>query len=413
MSEQNKENDRKKRVLWLDDHVDDYKEYIKALRVRGFTISTAADLGSALQKAQRADFDLFLIDLRMKPASGFQAIKELRQLAERTTICVLSSYLASKQYVARVKALDNNIAIMDKIIPDPDRPEFEGFVARIRSIIDDPPKSTPGEYLKAVNSRYEDPFKIEYHNFLELPALVRRRITRKAREAVLEVMQEHFDEGHVWVLFCGSPHSPAMTAASEADIPTTSQILDFASKTGFAPYQFSAPTLSDDMWHGACEGNGPAKGYPTVTLELGRRPRRNEKHTVHFDTGTSNSFMDFRILDDLGLIARSELPTTGKRGASLYEYVLTPLKVRVYDQVTNGNKIVSMNVRAVFDWDDCPFRGTCSRSCKNFSPGNLRMCKNRSGLIGRNLILDNKIKITLDGKNGKTMIPGTGRGRAQ
>jgi two-component system, cell cycle response regulator DivK len=81
------------RVLIVDDFEDARDLYAEYLRMRGFTVSAAADGPAALQLAMPANFDLIVLDLALPRMDGIEVVKELRRdpRTERTPIIILSA----------------------------------------------------------------------------------------------------------------------------------------------------------------------------------------------------------------------------------------------------------------------------------------------------------------------------------
>lgn len=79
-----------------------------ALERRGFAVSLAAGLASALELAKQKIFEYALIDMRMPEGSGTELVRALRAIDEGTRIVVLTGYgtIANAVEAMRAGAFD-------------------------------------------------------------------------------------------------------------------------------------------------------------------------------------------------------------------------------------------------------------------------------------------------------------------
>jgi two-component system, response regulator RegA len=79
-----------------------------ALERRGFAVSLAAGLASALELAKQKVFEYALIDMRMPGGSGTEVVRALRAIDEGTRIVVLTGYgtIANAVEAMRAGAFD-------------------------------------------------------------------------------------------------------------------------------------------------------------------------------------------------------------------------------------------------------------------------------------------------------------------
>jgi signal transduction histidine kinase/CheY-like chemotaxis protein len=68
-----------RRILLVEDDPDTARVMAKLLRVRGFDVTTAGDVATALAAAQRHDFDVLVSDLGLPDRSGLELPPELRK----------------------------------------------------------------------------------------------------------------------------------------------------------------------------------------------------------------------------------------------------------------------------------------------------------------------------------------------
>lgn len=395
-------------IVWLDDKISDYSIFIAGMKEHGLNVYESDTVEACVDELIRLgeNVELVIVDLRMPEKSGFVAIREIKKVNKELPICVLSSYLNVPKYEKNLNRLGNNISILDKVIPDPHRNEFKLFIEKIKKCASNQSSESVSGYLRKLRAKSAEPFAINYKDFIGLPSQVKNKFIQSAKKIAEDTINQAFAEGKTWILLCGNPKEIVLSANSDKEIPSAEQIHDIAISRDSAPYQYSSPSQVDDIWDGPCTGGAAQKGYPTVTIKLGKS-NGNPVKTFHFDTGSACTFIDYRVLDDLNLIDRAELPIEGGRGRRSYFFYKAKVPVRVIDQVNNGYKQAILNARAIENWDNCPFAGFCPDQCKH-RMANKRavLCKNRSALVGRNLLHDNKMVITLNGKDGETTLPG-------
>lgn len=390
------------RLLWIDDKIDDYSTFVEGLAAHDLVVVTASSVADGVALArQHRDFDLFLVDLKMPEQTGFDAILSLARSFPSTPICVLSSYLHLDDYQRRLSRMRRSIGVLAKEMPDPSSPAFGAFADKLREFILNPPRWSPRDFEKRTLEGAIDPFDVRFSEYLNLPDRIKDALRRSVQQRAADALGSAFDAGSVWVLICGDPRAPAMTASSEADIPSPQDVITKAVELDAAPYQFSRPDSVDDFWYGNCRGQPPESGYPTVTLLFGSGDANSER-TVHFDTGCPFTVMDYELLEDLGALRADTLPIRGQRGTAVYDYVSQTMTTRLKDQVSGSLRIVDFKVRAVKNWLSSPFIAPCRSTCSEYSADTVTNCANRVGLVGRNLLSEAQIALTLDGAHGKT-----------
>jgi two-component system KDP operon response regulator KdpE len=87
------------RVLVVDDEPNLLRALSLTLTGRGYTVSTAASGGSALDLAALEHPDVIVLDLGLPDVDGFQVIRRLRERGDDTPIVVLSARAATQEKV--------------------------------------------------------------------------------------------------------------------------------------------------------------------------------------------------------------------------------------------------------------------------------------------------------------------------
>ncbi|MBO9403439.1 response regulator [Shimia sp. R9_3] len=384
-------------VLWVDDHIEQYKPFTQELGRRGIHVYGASSIYEAIRKfSSSGNIDLVLLDLRLKDESGFDFLKRI-QTRTNLPICILSSYLHLEEYQKRISRIRKNVGVMDKNLPDPKDPSFDSFVSKIRYLVENPPKYTPRQSNEKLSSNFlsKDPFEITFSEYVNLPSKIKRSIRNEARKLAAETLAEEFQSGKSWVLLCADPNKPVKSLEDTETIPTSGEVTSIAMELDRVPFQFSAPDTIDDIAtddsaaQGNCVGPDRLSSYPTVTLRVA-----GEQLDVHFDTGSPWTFASFEDLNELGVLSPSLIETDGSRGIRTYEYFSETIWIDLVNQRNGRVKRLGLSVRAVKDWSRSPFAIKCPSSCANKG----KLCAKRRALVGRNLIVDHELEITLCGK---------------
>lgn len=387
-------------VLWIDDQIEDYTEFVAGLKNHDISITGAPSVDNAIEILKHKSFDLILLDLRMPEKNGFEFLRSQISKSD-APICVLSSYLHLEEYQKRLNRLRKNVAIMDKDLPPPNSPSFSYFADRIKQFISNPPGQAPKSFETEMTDKFSDidPFEISFRRYLNLPSRLKRFLRERARLIARDAINREFKSGAGWVLICGDPKKAEMSADAGTTPPDNDEVRQRAIELDRVPYQFSSPQQIDDMHSGACVGPSGIKDYPTVTIGID-----GKKLDVHFDTGSPYTFVSFEEFNEFGVLRDDLLPIDGARGMNSYEYVSDNIRTVIIDQKKGSSKAITVQVRAVKNWNRCPFIVICPQSCENFSLNHEKICMNRAALFGRNLIYENELSISLCGITNKSSI---------
>lgn len=91
------------RVLIVDDEPELCAQIGLTLRQQRYTVDTAGDGGSALEKIFADPFDLIVLDIMLPEKDGFEVLHELREEGVTTPVLMLT---AKGEVASRVKGLD-------------------------------------------------------------------------------------------------------------------------------------------------------------------------------------------------------------------------------------------------------------------------------------------------------------------
>jgi DNA-binding response OmpR family regulator len=114
------------RLLVIEDEVKVARFIERGLREEGFTVETAPDGESGLQKAKAGSFDLIILDVMLPERDGFSVLRELRASAMSTRVLMLT---ARDGVGDRVQGLD--LGADDYLV----KPfAFAELIARVRAL---------------------------------------------------------------------------------------------------------------------------------------------------------------------------------------------------------------------------------------------------------------------------------------
>ncbi len=114
------------RILLIEDEPDLAEVISLALREYEFSVDTAQDGRTGLQKAQQDDYDLIVLDLMLPQLGGIALLKRLRQ-SNKTPVLILT---ARDEQADKVNGLN---AGADDFVTKPF--DLEELIARIRALI--------------------------------------------------------------------------------------------------------------------------------------------------------------------------------------------------------------------------------------------------------------------------------------
>ncbi len=117
-------------LLLLVDDDDVFRDVLaRALKKRGFSVVTAADVSTALKIAETVSPEYAVVDLKMPGASGLVLVKRLNELDAATRIVVLTGYasiataveavkLGATHYLAKPANADEIVTALNKLHGD-------------------------------------------------------------------------------------------------------------------------------------------------------------------------------------------------------------------------------------------------------------------------------------------------------
>lgn len=396
-------------LLWVDDDIAKLTSYKNALNKNGFTVTTSSSSLEAIEIMQTNQFNIVIADIHMPPPDGIEFIRKAHALQPKAKYGILSSFLYLQKYRDQLKNLDFDVQAIDKDLPGINDPMFnDRFIAPIQKLTN---AGVTNPTRKAMKTKLDgpDPFALEYNDFIKLPIHEKDKLIDQAEIISKDAIARAFREGKVWVLLCGDSKNIRASALSYDDVLSEEEIIDYAIKMKRAPFQFFNSLISDDLTNwSSCGQDSFMSDYPTVTLKFKSAAEKNgQELNLHFDTGSPITFFSYEVLREMNIIPPATQFAKGARvGYSNYRAIKLDVPVFIKCQATGTTTLISLKGQAVREWTESPFKRFCNEDCAHTATpdSDNRLCPERRALIGRNLITDNKLVLTLDGTDKKTSI---------
>ena len=85
-------NDKKKRILLVDDEQDITFALSTGLEDKGFAVDAVNDPQEALSNFKAGLYDLLLIDVKMPKMNGFELYREIEKMDNKAKVCFITAF---------------------------------------------------------------------------------------------------------------------------------------------------------------------------------------------------------------------------------------------------------------------------------------------------------------------------------
>jgi CheY-like chemotaxis protein len=363
--------------------IDDDEVFLNGTKImfeqRGLEMDGVTSGKEAIQilKEQYFDYDIVLIDLAIPEMDGIEIFKAIKKINPQLPILFASAHLGEQPWERKLRDLGLKVKTIEKPFPIITSPHFMTIEEMIRNFKEN--------YRAAMSI----PFKFSLEEFMELTDDERDKVFEDAYSINCIFVENYFDcnPDKDWLTIAQEPGNIVASGASK-DEPFEEDLFELSQNLNALVFTYSRAKIIeqiDNSW--SCKSN-PDDYYPTVTL--GFNSKGNQKNLQgDFDTGSTHSFLSYEEILAMEVLDRKLLMQAGSKVLwnKPYTYYRKKLKCKLYGN--SKEKDIELKCELVKNWQDSP-------QVMHFG--------DRVALIGRNLLLDNKVKMVLDGENKETDI---------
>ena len=365
------------KILWIEDDKK-FLEVTIPLFVRfGLLIEGVTSARDGIYEFRRNShmYSLILLDLNMGEMDGIETYFEIRKINSRVPIIFVSAYISEPRWRLQLDAITEEIEEIEKPLPMVTSKTFPKVIEIIKK------KQTSYIEQQKIN-----PFEYSLSDFLRQTKEEREEIFKLANDINSNFINKYFNDNSEkdWVVIARKKGNIIASGMSK-DEPLQEDLRKLAEEVDAPVFTYSRPQIIEEVCTGWSLKTAPDDYYPTVLFEF----NSGQLISCDFDTGSPLSYISHeelkekKLIDELYWCSSSSMNLWGQT----YYYYNHKLGCKL-NGISNSVDI-TLRCHIVQRWDRSPL-------IKNF--------KNRVGLIGRNLLLENKLKLLLDGENKKTDI---------
>ncbi|NCA77688.1 MAG: response regulator [Alphaproteobacteria bacterium] len=371
---------RKKKILWIDDDLTFLQNTPMIFeKEMGDNITVMHNPSEALVELTNNYFDYYLVivDLAMPVMDGLEMINQFTKLKISLPFIIASAHFGEPKWEKRLSQLGIELVKVQKPIPIVTSDDF----AIVLNLINLEKK----KYLDKIQT----PFKFTYKDFINLNDEKRDELFELAFTIngpfIDNYFQMHKDTD--WILIAKEPGKIIQSGKADKE-PYQNDLVDLAQSIDGPVYSYSRPKVIEQIDFTWNEGLTDTDFYPTVCFEFINSEKMNVVLISDFDTGSKDTFLSYELLRKNNVIPRQFFNTSsGTLWGESFSYYRIKKQCKLL-----GKKItkdIMLSFLSVKNWNASPL-------VRNFPK--------RIGLAGRNLILENKIILKLDGEDKTTDI---------
>lgn len=384
-------------LLWVDDNIERFAPFISRFQEHGINVSTGTSNTDGFEKLDSQRFDIVFWDYMMGHEPCANLLDLIVEKANNARVFIVSGFLylhdVMEQLANKINKSSLRIATIDKTTL-PFTEDEDAIKEFLSDIMADNYFDSP-QITENVNVIVEEAMSgsevMTWSSYIELELSAKMAALDKVAEITKDVRQKLEQEGYVYMLFCGDYSEPLHKYKSLDEALDEKQILDMARSLDIAPFEFSVSGIIDDLSANCCPKSGLA-GYPI--LKIGHKGDFEE---IHFDTGNPLTLMSYEWYTEKGWIGPLILIQHHTAGDMVFKGKHIKWDDIIVTDCNGVTVCCTFTGFAVCDWQKYRIAVECGPECRNRHKheGSSKLCKFRTGLLGRNLgkSLDKKISI--------------------
>jgi len=368
-------------------HVDDNKKCCLELREMfdgyGIVLDNVQNINEGIKKIQNnKKYSFVFMDIKFENnrIDGIDAAKIIKNIDPLLPLFLVSAYINDNVYFEKIQSSD----IFGKIVKPLPIKQSNDFKEIVKSV-----KDSTNAYDEVKNF-----YKINYNEFILLPDEQLDVIFEKIYLDNKTFIDKEFidNKKNEWMIIANGRN--IIVQSGEKNVPNEKYLNELSKKLNVPVFCYTRPKIIEEIipqnWS-ICE-NGTDNNrdyYPAISILF---KNYDSEYTIKsdFDTGSPYSFIGYDMLLKEKIIQRMIFQKYSKNVLWGVEYSYYDKDLNCYLKSQDNDDIsVFLSCRLVKKWETCPL---------------VMHYKKRSALIGRNILMNNEIKIILDGKYKKTFI---------
>ncbi|MBK1649616.1 response regulator [Rhabdochromatium marinum] len=381
-------------LLWVDDNIDQFAPFVQKFREHGLQISTAQSNQEGFAVLDESRFDIVFWDFVMGHEPCANLLDAIVEKACSARVFIVSGFLYLHEVIdelaRRISAHSLRIATLDKTtLPFTDDDEgIREFLADLMndSYFETPPLNRDVGLLVEKAMHHSE--TMLWSDYAELDVSGKMAALDRVAELTRDIRRKLEEEGYVYMLFCGNYSDPLHKYKSLDMLPTEEKILDIARSLDRAPFEFTVSGMVDDISMNCCERSG-LKGYPVLKIGF-----KGEAEEIHFDTGNPLTLVSFEWYSEKGWIRPSFRIQHLTAGDMKFKGRHIEWKNVIVTDSSGVTESCDFSAFAACDWQRYRVAVKCGPDCANEHKrvSSSKLCKYRTGLLGRNLATHLRIK---------------------
>jgi CheY-like chemotaxis protein len=373
----------------------------------GFRVQAHDDWRTAIAAVREHKPDVVILDVRMPERNGVELAEELWSVDRDVRIAFVTAFGTAPDELRILSLLDPTLpfVLIDKTrLALDDQTGFKlAFVDPIRKLRAARPVRGPSEPLR---DGPDSPFSVPVADYDHLALDAKLELNQRALLEAAAYLAELWETTDAQaVVLSGAPNLARWLTSEVDQFPVESVLRDISLASGRAVYVFSRPVQVEEFRLSGWIGCPAQDYYPTINLEFDAA-NGPVLLNLHLDTGCPIVALSYEFFLDRGTIVPPSIPVTGLRESGrLYSFFPIELPAIARDDTSSVG--VTVSAQMVLDWENSPFARVCPGGrCTGSRPlvrGGF-MCGRRLGLVGRSLLVTNRLKIVLDGQRHTTAL---------